>query len=71
MIEGVKNLVSFGLPIEQAVHTAAYNPATIMKQEHLGLIAPGYDADLTIFDKNFKVLKTIIKGQTFNKGTGK
>ena len=68
MIEGVKNLVSFGLPIEQAVQTASYNPATIMKQEHLGLIAPGYDADLTVFDKNFKVLKTIIKGKIFDKG---
>ena len=68
MIEGVKNLVSWGLPIEQAVQTASYNPANIMKQEHLGLIAPGYDADLVVFDKNFKVLKTIIKGNVFEKG---
>ena len=68
MIDGVKNLVSWGLPIEQAVQTASYNPANIMKQEHLGLIAPGYDADLVVFDKNFKVLKTIIKGNIFEKG---
>ena len=68
MIEGVKNLISFGLSPEQAVQTASYNPATIMKQEHLGLVAPGYDADLVVFDKNFKVLKTIIKGNIFDKG---
>lgn len=68
MIDGVKNLVSFGLDIEQAVQTASYNPANIMKQEHLGLVAPGYDADLIIFDKHFKVLKTIIKGNIFEKG---
>lgn len=68
MIEGVKNLTSWGLPIEQAVQTASYNPANIMKQEHLGVIAPGYDADLVVFDKNFKVLKTIIKGNVFEKG---
>ena len=71
MIEGVKNLTSWGLPIEQAVQTASYNPANIMKQEHLGLIAPGYDADLVIFDKNFRVLKTVIKGQIFEKGVCK
>ena len=68
MIEGVKNLISFGLSPEQAVQTASYNPATIMKQEHLGLVAPGYDADLVVFDKNFKVIKTIIKGNIFDKG---
>lgn len=68
MIEGVKNLVDFGLSVEQAVQTATYNPAVIMKQEHLGLIAPGYDADLVIFDKNFKIIKTIINGNIFKKG---
>ncbi len=71
MIEGIKNLTSWGLPIEQAIQTASYNPANIMKQEHLGLIAPGYDADLVIFDKNFRVLKTVIKGQIFEKGVCK
>ena len=71
MIEGVKNLVSFGLPLEQAVQTATFNPATIMKQDHLGLVAPGYDADLVVFDKNFKVLKTVIKGNIYDKGVCK
>lgn len=68
MIDGVKNLVSFGLSPEQAVQTASYNPASIMKQEHIGLISPGYDADMVVFDKDFNVLKTIIKGNIFEKG---
>lgn len=68
MIDGVKNLVSFGLSPEQAVQTASHNPATIMKQENIGLIAPGYDADMVVFDKDFNVLKTIIKGNIFEKG---
>lgn len=71
MIEGLKNLVDFGLTVEQAVQTASTNPANIMKQEHLGLIAPGYDADLVVFDKNFKILKTVIKGNIFEKGNCK
>ena len=39
-----------------------------MKQEHLGLIAPGYDADLVVFDKNFNNLYTIIGGVLYHKG---
>ena len=68
MLDGVKNLVEFGLTLEQAVQMGSTNPARIMKQEHLGLIAPGYDADLVIFDKDFKNIYTIIKGQLYKKG---
>lgn len=68
MLKGVKNLVSFGLSLEQAVQMSSLNPARIMKQEHLGLIAPGYDADLVVFDKNFNNLYTIIGGVLYHKG---
>lgn len=68
MIEGVKNLVSFGLSLEQAVQMASTNPAKIMRREHLGLIAPGYDADLVVFNKNFDILYTIINGKIFKEG---
>lgn len=68
MIDSVRNIVSYGFTIEQAVHMAATNPARIMRQEHLGLIAPGYDADLVIFNKNLNISHTIINGHIFNKG---
>ena len=68
MLDGVKNLVEFGLTLEQAVQMASTNPSRIMKQEHRGLIAPGYDADLVIFDKDFKNNYTIIQGQLYKKG---
>lgn len=68
MIDGVKNLVSFGLTIDQAIQMASTNPAKIMRREHLGLIAPGYDADLVVFDKEFKIHHTIIKGNIFKEG---
>ena len=68
MLKGVKNLVSFGLTLEQAIQMASANPARIMKQEHLGLIAPGYDADITVFDKHFNNLYTIIQGVMYHKG---
>lgn len=68
MLKGFQNLISFGLTLEQAVQMSSVNPAHIMKQEHLGLIAPGYDADMVIFDKDFNNLYTIIKGVFYQKG---
>lgn len=68
MIQGVKNLVSFGLSLEQAIQMASTNPAKIMRCDHLGLIAPGYDADLVVFNKNFDILYTIINGKMLKEG---
>lgn len=68
MIDSVRNIVSYGLHLEQAVHMASTNPARIMKQEHLGVIAPGYDADILILSEKLKVLYTIIKGKIYPKG---
>jgi len=68
MIDSVKNIVSYGFHLEQAIHMASTNPARIMKQEHLGIIAPGYDADLVILSEKLNVLYTIIQGKIFQKG---
>ena len=62
MIAGVKNLMSFGLPIENAVKLASMNPAQVMHYSRQGAIIPGYDADLVVFDKYCNVLATVIKG---------
>lgn len=68
MLDSVKNIVSYGFTIEQAIHMASTNPARIMRLEHVGLIAPGYDADIIIFNKNLNILHTIIKGDLYYKG---
>ena len=39
-----------------------------MRQEHLGLIAPGYDADLVVLDQNLTPVYTIVKGEFFKEG---
>ncbi len=62
MIRGVKNLVEFGIPLEDAVRCASSNPAQIMHYDKKGQLIPGYDADITVFDKHFNVLMTIIGG---------
>ena len=68
MIDSVKNIVSYGFHLEQAVHMASTNPARIMKQDHLGIIAPGYDADLVILGEKLNVLYTIISGKIYKQG---
>lgn len=68
MIDSVRNIVSYGISLENAVHMASTNPARIMKQDHLGIIAPGYDADLLILSDKLNILYTIIGGVVFHKG---
>ena len=68
MVDSVRNIVSYGFHVEQAVHMAATNPARIMKQDHLGVIAPGYDADIVILSEKLSVLYTIVQGKIFYKG---
>ncbi len=65
MIDGFKNLINWGLNHEQAVHMAATNPAAIMKLTTKGSVAPGYDADLVIFNEDFNITHTIIDGKIY------
>jgi N-acetylglucosamine-6-phosphate deacetylase len=62
MINGVKNLMSYGMPVENAVKFASMNPAQVMKYSRQGALIPGFDADVVVFDKYCNVLATIIKG---------
>jgi N-acetylglucosamine-6-phosphate deacetylase len=62
MIHGIKNLVSYGFSLENAVKTATSNPARLMRYRNKGAIIPGQDADLTVFSRNFKVMVVLSKG---------
>jgi N-acetylglucosamine-6-phosphate deacetylase len=63
MIEGVKNLAAFGFSMEDAVKAASSNPAAVMGFRGQGLLVPGRDADITVFDKDFTVLLTMVRGE--------
>ena len=63
MIQGVRNLVNFGLSLDNAVKTATSNPAQVMRYNNMGLIIPGYNADLTVFDKDFNIKLVMIGGK--------
>jgi N-acetylglucosamine-6-phosphate deacetylase len=62
MIRGVKNLVSFGFSLEDAVKTASFNPARVLRYDHKGALIPGYDADITVFDKDFNIKMVMVEG---------
>jgi N-acetylglucosamine-6-phosphate deacetylase len=52
MIRGIRNLVNFGFSLEDAVKTAGFNPAQVMRYRNKGAIIPGHDADLVVFAWN-------------------
>lgn len=62
MIEGVRNLISFGVPLESAVKMASANPARIFGLRRRGVISPGYQADLVLADAQFNAQLTVIGG---------
>jgi N-acetylglucosamine-6-phosphate deacetylase len=62
IIRGIQNLVKYGFSIEDAVKTATFNPASVMRYQKKGAIIPGHDADLTVFDKDFNIRTVLIGG---------
>lgn len=66
MSDGVKNLISWGLSADLAVRMAATNPAKIMNLTKKGFIAPGYDADLVVFNNECDIFGTVINGSLNN-----
>ncbi len=53
----IKNLVSFGIPMPQAVKSATLIPArAIGLDEEIGSIAPGKRADLVVLDKDLEIV---------------
>jgi N-acetylglucosamine-6-phosphate deacetylase len=63
MIRGVQNLVRFGFSPEDAVRAASSNPAAVMRYTKKGMIAPGMDADICVFDRDFTVRAVMAGGE--------
>ncbi len=63
MMKGVQNLVKFGIPLENAIEMASSNPSRIIGLGKRGLLVPGYEADIVVFDKSFRVLASMAGGR--------
>jgi N-acetylglucosamine-6-phosphate deacetylase len=63
LIQGIENLTKFGFSLEDAVKTATFNPAGVMRYQRKGVIVPGHDADLTVFDRDYHIRAVLIGGR--------
>ena len=66
MIEAVRNAIAlFDIPLVDALIMASRTPARFLGLDsELGLIAPGYRADLVAFNTNFDVIETWVAGKS-------
>jgi len=62
MIKGIQNLVKENFSVEDAVKTASFNPAQVMRYTRQGAIIPGKLADITVFDNDFTIRLVMIGG---------
>ena len=67
--QAVRNLMEITeLSLPEIFKMVTLNPARRLNLDHkLGRIKPGYQADLVLFDQNFKVQKTFVRGKEINK----
>ena len=65
MIQGVKNVLAWtGISLDQAVRMASLNPARVLGLDgEFGSIAKGKFADLTIFNSEFQIAQTYVRGK--------
>ncbi|HEX8297356.1 MAG TPA: N-acetylglucosamine-6-phosphate deacetylase [Chthoniobacteraceae bacterium] len=65
MIRCVRGMVEFaGVPLTEAVQMATLNPARALGlEQRKGLLAIGADADLVVFDDDFRVTQTFVAGR--------
>jgi len=62
MIQGIRNLVSWGFNLEEVVRMATSNAASILSIPKLGNLIPGWRGDVVVFDRQFQILTTVIGG---------
>lgn len=63
ILDGVKNLISIGIPKADAIFMASRTPAMLLN-ENKGLLKEGFDADFAVADDDFNIYKTVIAGNT-------
>jgi N-acetylglucosamine-6-phosphate deacetylase len=63
MMKAVGNCIeNIGISIEEALRMASLYPARVMNITDRGRIAPGYRADLVVFDRDYNIKQVFIEG---------
>jgi len=67
--QAVRNVVSLGVPVREAVLMASTVPASLLGRRDLGRIAVGARADLVLFDRRLRVRSVFVNGErVFHRG---
>jgi len=63
LLDAVRNVVRFGLPLEAAVYAASTAPALAAGLGDIGAIEPGRAADFVVLDENLNLCAVYVDGQ--------
>ena len=66
LLEELKNVVSYGMPLEDAVKAMTETPAKDLGLEGIGVLDEGRCADFIVLDENLELLATVIDGKLAN-----
>ncbi|MGN0172556.1 MAG: N-acetylglucosamine-6-phosphate deacetylase [Acutalibacteraceae bacterium] len=62
--EELKNVISYGIPLKQAIKSATINPAKAIRVDDVtGSVKVGKRADLLVLDRDFNIKLVVVKGQ--------
>ncbi len=62
----VRTLLKAGICMQDAVAICSYTPAKVIGMEtSLGLLSPGYGADINVFDEDVNIRFTMVQGNVF------
>ena len=69
MNQGLRILIEeAGVPVDTAINACTLNPARCLGvDDRKGKICAGYDADLVVLDKDYRVVQTWCRGKAFRK----
>lgn len=72
MDQAVRNLVTFGVPLRDALRMAAETPArSIGVFDRKGSLSPGKDADVVVLGNDLSTAMTIVRGEiVYDRGSG-
>jgi N-acetylglucosamine-6-phosphate deacetylase len=63
LLDAVRHLVQWGMPLSEAIHMASLGPARVLGvHETLGSLAPGKTADILVLDQNLSPRLVVHKG---------
>ncbi len=62
MLQGMKNVVDWEIPIQQASQMSSTNPARIYSFQKQGMLVPGYKADIVVLDDRMQLKGLFVDG---------